>query len=102
MEIKIKDAIKIAKEFAREIEASNTPNSERVEEVQICESDEFNGKKIWKITLGWTETEYKEAGGKGGGILGHHNSATIEALPRYYKEFQIDSDSGEVLRMVMK
>jgi hypothetical protein len=49
MEIKIKDAIKIAKEFAREIEASNTPDSERVEEVQICESDECSGQVILDI-----------------------------------------------------
>jgi hypothetical protein len=102
----IKDAVKKAKAFAVDVGASKGNSPARVEEVLHVRVDESldEPSEVWRITLGWPETSYKETGGNKGILasIGVVDNVTLEALPRYYKVFDVDILSGEVISMTMK
>jgi hypothetical protein len=94
--ITIQEAVRIAREFALYIGVSTNQGSARVEAVDFFDEDKENE---WHITLGWVESATRETGGNN---LFTSTTATIEALPRYYKKFIIDGTSGEVKSMEIK
>lgn len=62
----------------------------RVEEI---ESEENGGK--WLITLGWPEGEVRHIGPSSFGV----SSGGIYAVPRVYKQFTIDAETGAMISM---
>lgn len=98
--IDISDAIQAAIDFAGDIALINPDGynraSPRIEEVELIESE--NGAQ-WEITLGWVEPRIKETGSNDLFSVG---TRTIEALPRFYKIFVVNADTGKVERMKIR
>lgn len=94
MKISPKEAAEAAAAYAREIVGDDELRNLRVEEVEPSEGED------WLITLGWVEKGSKTVGGAGFPFAS--TPSRIEALPRVYKVFQVDGQSGEVLSMKMR
>ena len=63
----------------------------RVEEVNYSESE-----NAWLITLGWNDKEFKKK------ISSSTLTGAIAESPRIYKVIYINSESGQVNKMVMR
>lgn len=90
--ITIQDAVKAAKEFAISLYKEDELKNMRVEEIELA-SDEGR----WLVTLGWVETSVRQLGGLAG-----LTNASIEPLPRVYKIFTVNSESGNVESMKIR
>jgi hypothetical protein len=67
-------------------------NHLRVEEIELSDD-----KTQWLVTLGWVEP-----GSRTVGTGGLYVRPAVEALPRVYKLFPVDAESGEVSTMKMR
>lgn len=90
--ISIQDAVKAARDFAEVLYSEGELKQLRVEEIESSEDG-----KHWLVTLGWVEPATRQIGGFAG-----LTNATIEPLPRVYKVFTIDAETGRVLSMKMR
>jgi hypothetical protein len=90
--VEIKEAARAAEEFAREALDGELAGL-RLEEVELSDDE-----RTWLITLGWvdpfvlTDPVRRLAGGMTG----------YRTLPRVYKVFQVDRDSGRVRAMKIR
>ena len=90
--VEMKEAVKAAHAFAVDLYEDEELRGLRVEELELTESDPLE----WRVTLGWVEMARASISSS---LLvaarGH------QALPRVYKVFHVDADSGMVKRMTM-
>ncbi len=87
--ISVKKAVEAATSFAKYINEEEELNALRVEEVELSDDDKF-----WLVKLGWNDPK----------ILDNKTpSAQLTDLsgqiPRIFKIFYVDADSGEVIKM---
>ena len=92
--IPLEQAVASAQRFATQYFSSDEMKSLRLEEV-----DQSEDGKTWRITLGWVEPAVRAT--SAGGIMGQ-SRADIIALPRVYKQFLVNGDSGDVVSMKMR
>jgi len=90
--ISIHEAVKSARDFANNIYEAEELKHLRVEEIELVAED-----KKWIVTLGWVEPAVRQIGG----FAGLANTS-IEPLPRVYKTFTINADSGNVESMKIR
>lgn len=90
--ISIEDAVNSARDFAGRLYAEGELKQLRVEEFESSADD-----KKWIVTLGWIEPAVRQIGGFAG-----LTNTTLEPLPRVYKIFTIDAETGRVLSMKMR
>lgn len=91
--ITIEEAVTAAHNFSSRIYSGIKLDNLRVEEIECLED-----KNVWLITLGWVETSSRTVGG-GLAALGN---TKIEPLPRVYKIFRVNGDTGNVEKMTMR
>jgi hypothetical protein len=89
--IEIKDAVTAAMEFARGVYDDSELRGLRLEEVETDPVDQ-----TWKITLGWVEQDYHSNPFLGGMLT------QPSALPRVYKTFLVDANTGRVQSMKIR
>jgi len=89
--ISIDQAVKAARDFAKQLYVEGELKGLRVEEVEM-EGGE------WRITLGWVEHAVREGLAARMGM----EADPIVVLPRVYKVFTVDSETGEVKSMRMR
>lgn len=87
--IDVKQAVQAAEVYARSLFPESELRHLRLEEVDRSEDD-----SRWHITLGWVEPTVA-----GNGIV---FSAGMRKLPRVYKLFEIDAETGEVVAMKIR
>lgn len=87
--IDVKQAVRSAEVYARLLFPESELQHLRLEEVDRSEDD-----SRWLITLGWVEPAVT-----GNGIV---FSAGAQRLPRVYKLFEIDAETGEVTSMKIR
>ncbi len=90
--ISVKDAAKAAEEYARELFSADDLRHLRLEEVRLSEDEQY-----WNITLGWVD----DAAARPSAVLGNLAFNT-QKLPRIYKVFEVDVESGQVRAMKMR
>lgn len=90
--ISIEEAVKAARDFASKLYSEGELKDLRVEEIESSEDD-----NKWFVTLGWVEPAVQQLGGFAGLA-----NARIEPLPRVYKVFTIDAETGRVESMKMR
>lgn len=96
MSIDVQEAAEEAIKFALQLYGSDRVDDLRVEEFERSDDGEY-----WLITLGWIETATTRVPGSGlGAFTG--GGGEIEKLPRTYKVFKVDVESGEVESMKMR
>lgn len=93
--IGIKEAASAAESFAKELLDGDLVGLQ-LEEVELSEDD-----KNWRITLGWVDPmafhdPLNPAKGLARALTGYRN------LPRVYKTFIVDADSGQVRAMKIR
>ena len=88
----IEDAVKAARDFAEKIYTEGELKQLRVEEIESSQDE-----KKWFVTLGWVEPAVRQLGGFAG-----LTNATLEPLPRVYKIFTINAETGHVESMKMR
>ncbi len=92
--IDVKKAVEIAIEFAEHIyggDAEKSPlQAKRVEEFDFLEAE-----NRWLITLGWNDTAFKE-------IPSAEMAGAKSKIPRTFKIFHIDAETGQVIKMESK
>lgn len=89
--ITLEQAVATARDTARGLFGENELKHLRVEEF-----DRTDNGNTWKITLGWVEASSRQVGFSMMGIAG------LEAMPRVYKVFHIDAETGEVKSMKIR
>lgn len=82
-----REAVARAEEVARELYEGTNLRGLRLEEIARSPDD-----KYWDVTLGWVEPEYRTI--NPANLLGMWSATDIVKLPRVYKTFQIDAESG--------
>jgi hypothetical protein len=87
--IDVKQAVQAAESYARALFPEAELRHLRLEEVERSEND-----SRWNITLGWVEPAVS-----GNGIV---FSAGAQKLPRVYKLFEVDAETGEVTSMKIR
>ncbi len=87
--ISVKKAVEAATSFAKYINEEEELEALRVEEVELSDDD-----KIWLVKLGWNDPKILDT---------KTPSAQLTDLsgqvPRIFKIFYVDADSGEVIKM---
>lgn len=89
--INVKDAVAAAEEFARSLYEDSELRHLRLEEVELS-----GDERSWLVTLGWVEPAVARGG------LSLALPSTLEKLPRVYKTFNVDAESGEVHSMKIR
>jgi hypothetical protein len=90
--IGVKDALGAAQAFVRDLYPEEELRHLRLEEVDLS-SDE----RVWNITLSWVEKSISKPS-----VLGiYGGGGDIQKLPRVYKVFEVDAESGTVRSMKM-
>jgi hypothetical protein len=87
--IDVRQAVQSAESYVRSLFPESELRHLRLEEVDLSEDD-----SRWLITLGWLEPAVA-----GNGIV---FSAALRTLPRVYKLFEIDAETGEVTSMKIR
>ncbi|HEX6746841.1 MAG TPA: hypothetical protein VF092_06050 [Longimicrobium sp.] len=87
--IDVKQAVRSAEDYARELFDEADLRHLRLEEVEMSE----DGRQ-WKVTLGWVEP----AVAKPGLMI----NGTLRRLPRVYKLFEVDAETGTVSAMKIR
>lgn len=90
MPISPKEAVTAAMQFAVEVVGKEELEHLRTEEIR--KSDE---EDEWVVALSWVESARTMPGGLGA----LSQSGQIQKLPRVFKEFHIDAETGEVESM---
>ncbi|MDB4906264.1 MAG: hypothetical protein JWO05_1048 [Gemmatimonadetes bacterium] len=67
----------------------------RLEEVELSDDSRF-----WKITLGWVEPASRTT--QAGGNIFAAARADIVPLPRVYKQFLVNGETGQVASMKIR
>jgi len=89
-----KQAAQAASNYLKELVSDEELKNLRVEE--ITRSDD---QKHWHVTLGWVESANRTLGVNSAFM---NTKQTIEALPRVYRLFPVDVETGEVAAMKMR
>jgi hypothetical protein len=92
--IDVKQAVKAATAFAREMFDGDELRHLRVEEVELSDD-----QRLWNITLGWVEPAVKA---KASPLIPAYGQDEIQKLPRVYKVFDVDAESGAVQSMKIR
>ena len=87
-----KEAAKVAREHANDLFDPEELKYLRVEEIDLA-SDE----QQWRVTLGWVESARTNPG-----AMAAMHSGGSQPLPRVYKVFVIDAESGDLLGLDMR
>jgi hypothetical protein len=87
--INVKEAVKAAHAFARDMYADAELERLQLEEVELSDDE-----RTWHVTLGWTDPAV--TGTALPGLL------TGPGLPRIYKTFEVDADTGRVRSMKIR
>ena len=87
--VDVKQAVRSAESYARELFGDDGLPHLRVEEVQLSE----DGRR-WNVTLGWAETAVRHPGL----VL----NGSMQKLPRVYKLFEVDVENGQVHAMKIR
>ena len=87
--IDVKQAVQSAESYVRALFPESELRHLRLEEVDRSE----DGTR-WHITLGWLEPAVA-----GNGIV---FTAGMRKLPRVYKQFDVDAETGEVMAMKIR
>lgn len=90
--ISIEEAVKAARDFAGRLYAEGELKQLPVEEIEASAND-----TKWFVTLGWVEPAVRQLGGFAG-----LSNTTIEPLPRVYKLFTVNAETGHVESMKMR
>ncbi len=90
--ISVKDAVNAALDWAREIYADTELQHLRVEEIKLSEDE-----KAWSITLGWIEPAVRS-----NAVTLANINGTLQKLPRVYKIFEVDAETGSVRSMQIR
>ena len=88
-----RDAIVAAQNFAKDIYQGIALDYLRPEEVRLSDDE-----KTWEITLGWVEPAVERFHP----IFPHVQQNDVQKLPRVYKVFRIDAESGAFRGMGMR
>jgi hypothetical protein len=87
--IDVKQAVRSAESYARELYQQDELRHLRLEEVEMSD----DGRE-WKVTLGWLEP----AVSRNGLIV----NGGVHRLPRVYKRFEVDAETGTVKSMKIR
>jgi hypothetical protein len=87
--IDVKQAVKSAESYARDLFSERDLRHLRLEEVELSD----DGRQ-WKVTLGWVEP----AVAKPGLMI----NGAVHKLPRVYKLFEVDAETGAVSSMKIR
>jgi hypothetical protein len=88
-----KDAVDAARRYASELFPPEELRGLRVEEISASDD-----QKQWHVTLGWVEKDTKTVIPS---AFSNSLSQVVE-VPRVYKKFTIDAESGAVIKMEMR
>lgn len=88
-----KEAVAAAKQYVAELFRPEELRGLRVEELSPSDDE-----KYWNVTLGWVESEVRTVSASAFTVSGPE----LVRLPRVYKRFKIDAESGDVISMGMK
>ena len=91
--IDVKQAVQAATQYARDLFADQELRHLRVEEVELTED-----RSIWNITLGWVEPAIRTRPS----LVPSYADGGVVKLPRVYKVFDVDAESGEVRAMKIR
>jgi hypothetical protein len=83
---------KAARDYAVSILGEAELQHLRVEEVELADD-----RTKWLVTLGWVEAANRNVG-----VSSVYVRPTVEALPRVYKLFPVNAETGEVESMKMR
>ncbi len=87
--IDVKEAVESATSFAKYINEDKELESLRVEEVEIYEDDQ-----TWLVKLGWDDPRLVDAKPPSAQLTNLSGQ-----IPRIYKMFYVDAETGEVKKM---
>jgi hypothetical protein len=87
--VDVKQAVKSAETYARELFGDTDLRHVRLEEVSLSD----DGRR-WNVTLGWVEPAVMQPAL----IL----NGSVQKLPRVYKLFEVDAESGKVEAMKIR
>lgn len=90
--IEVREAVEAAKEFAREVFEYEDLKYLRLEEIELSRDEEY-----WEVTLGWVTPEDARRSTSGIALV---KGAT--ELPRTYKTFHVNAETGEVESMKIR
>lgn len=93
--IDFKEAAMAAEAHARDLYPDDELRFLRVEEIELSED-----ANTWNVTLGWVERATRESGPMVGTLSGATELITL--LPRVYKRFAIDAETGAVRSMKIR
>jgi hypothetical protein len=93
MMLSVQEAARAARAYAQQLYDERELKDLRVEEVELAEED-----ATWYVTLGWIESAVKQVAGFTGTFEGNQ----LAALPRVYKIFTIDAETGHVSSMKIR
>lgn len=91
--IEVREAVEAAEEFARDAFDEDALRYLRLEEVELDASGDQ-----WKVTLGWVTPEDLRRANTGLANI----TGTPQKLPRTYKTFRVDAETGEVDSMKIR
>jgi hypothetical protein len=92
--IDVKQAVEAATAYARELFRDEELRHLRVEEVELS-----SDQRVWNITLGWVEPAVRQDTGS---LLIRSGTAELQRLPRVYKVFRVEAETGAVHGMKMR
>lgn len=90
--IGVKEAVAAAQQYVRELYSKTDLKHLRLEEVELSEDERY-----WYITLGWAESGVRLPTS-----LSAVLSSEVHVLPRVYKTFEIDAQTGAVKSMKIR
>lgn len=91
--ISIEEAVQAARGFAERLYSEGELKQLRVEEIESSKDD-----SKWFVTLGWVEPAVQQVGG----FAALSSTPKIQPLPRVYKTFTVDTETGHVESMKMR
>lgn len=91
--ITAQDAVSAARDYLKTIVEDRELQHLRVEEIELSED-----RSQWLVTLGWVEPANRTVAGS----IGVYTRPAVEALPRVYKLFPVDAETGTVSSMKMR
>lgn len=86
-----REAALAARDYLNDLSLDEQFQHLRVEEVELVDDDKF-----WHVILGWLEVSNRNVGTSGTFVR-----PTVEALPRVYRVFKVDAETGKVISMKM-
>ena len=95
--LNVKDAVRVAVDYVRDLLSPDQLSDVRLEEVELSDDGDY-----WFVTVGFSRPEVqkqREAVATGSGILGLLRPQTLE---REYKVVKINARSGDVQSMKIR